>query len=76
MKNIKTVRGILRQVQREPGSKNGNPRYSVMINEIVYKTGVDEPLGYKIPDYFDKAVEAIVGEHYGINIIKRVKVMA
>ena len=73
MKNVKIVKGILKKVNREPNSVNGNPRYSVMINGVVYKTRVDAPLGYKIPDFFEKAVVATVGEYYSIDIIDKVE---
>ena len=73
MKNVKKVKGILEYVCREPQSTMGNPRHTIAINGILYKTEVDAQLGYAITNFTGKAVEATVGIHYGINTISHVK---
>ena len=73
MRSVKKIKGVLKYLKREGTSTNGNPRHSVSIKGGVYKTEVDSPLGYTIPELDGKKVEATVGEHYRTWVIANVK---
>jgi len=60
MTKNKTVNGTLTIGERLTGSINGNPRYSVIINGILYKTGVDSSLGDTITNFDGEEVTATV----------------
>lgn len=71
MKNISRHQGILRLIQREKSSINGNPRFLLYIDEsgkgcgFSFVTAVDSSLGYWVQNYFDKKVIVTIGTHYG-----------
>ena len=73
MKHTTTHTGILSVVERCPSSRNGNPRYLVMLDGIAARTAADSPLGYSITNYRDKEVTADIGLHYGTVTIENVR---
>lgn len=75
MKNIRTVKGVMRYFRREKNSHYGNPRHSVMINGTVYRTMIDSALGCGITNFIGNLVEAQVGDHYGVEVIINVEKM-
>ena len=66
MKNISRHEGILRIIQREKSSTNGNPRFLCFIdcgnnNVVSFVTQVDHSHGYSIHNYADKNVVVEIG---------------
>ena len=51
MKQITTHTGILKLVERMNNSVNGNPRYKLLITDMIFYTAPDSMLGYEIPNY-------------------------
>jgi hypothetical protein len=73
MKNATRHTGTLQIVERCPSSVNGNPRYLVMLDGYTARTPVDSSLGYSITKFDGKAVQAMIGTHYGTRTIESVK---
>lgn len=78
MKNRSRHFGYLRILGRLPNSKNGNPRYNVFVADKAgtgfgCRTKPDDMLAYQLPNYEGKAVEAIIGTHYGVATLESLK---
>ena len=52
-------------IERLDNSLNGNPRYRAAVGGLEFVTATDSVLGYSITNYEGKAVDIIVGSHYG-----------
>lgn len=65
MKNCSRHIGKLEILRREPSSYYGNPRYFAAVNGVTFYTAVDSSLGYALPNYNGKTVNAVIGRHYG-----------
>lgn len=72
MKDTETITGRLQILDRLPQSRNGNPRYTLLISEgrgggqqVTCRTAPDSSLAYKLPNYDGKQVRARIGWHYG-----------
>lgn len=66
MKNISKHQGVLRIIQREKSSVNGNPRYLCFIDNgegtgFSFVTQVDHTHGYSITNYENKKVIVEIG---------------
>jgi hypothetical protein len=75
MKNITSHTGLLVVVQRQASSRNGNPRYLVMLDGHAASTMTDCSLGYSITNFDGKQVTADIGTHYGTISIANVKLV-
>ena len=51
-----TIKAKLENISRYDNSRNGNPRYLIIINNTLYYTGVDCSLGYSLPNFEGKEV--------------------
>ena len=65
MKNKSAMFGVLHVLKRLPSSTNGNPRYMLRIDNVVFVTAPDSGLAYRIPNFDGKNVKAELGMHYG-----------
>jgi len=67
MKNLITYKGQVTQMKRMKSSVNGNPRYSVTVDNIVTAcTAPDSSLGYTVKNIREgDRVEMVMGTHYG-----------
>ena len=72
MKQITTHTGILKLVERMNSSVNGNPRYKLSINDVLFYTTPDSMHGYGIPNHFDRPITVTIGVHYGKNTLDKV----
>lgn len=66
MKNLTRHEGILRIIQREKSSVNGNPRYLCYVlddtnNGFKFVTQVDHSHGYSVPNFEGKRVAVEIG---------------
>jgi hypothetical protein len=75
MKNITRHTGELVIVQKLKHSRNGNPRYLVMLDGYAASTMTDCSLGYAITNFEGKQVTADIGTHYGTVSIQNVKLV-
>lgn len=73
MRNVTNHVGKLEILERLPSSKNGNPRYRVSVDGFSCVTDVDCVLGYKVPNFDGKKVEATIGNRYGRATLRSVK---
>ena len=71
MKNVSHHYGELRILRRLPSSRNGNPRFLVMVDGYVCRTAVDSNMGYAVKNMDGKRVEAYIGTHYGVRTLDR-----
>ena len=83
MRNITRHTGKLRLIERMPSSRNGNTRYLLAIMDSpnkglgwTFRTGVDSPHAYEVPNYFDRDIDVTVtiGTHYGCATLDSVTV--
>ena len=65
MKNKSAMFGVLRVLKRLPSSTNGNPRYMLRIDSVMFVTAPDSGLAYRITNFDGKSVKAELGMHYG-----------
>lgn len=72
MKYREELKGVLQMVDRLPSSRNGNPRYLLMIGDRVFRTGVDSGFAYVVPNYVGKWVKVTVGLHYNATTLDEV----
>lgn len=78
MKNISTHTGILKLIERQNNSKNGNPRYLCFISEtdqghgFSFYSQIDHSHGYSLPNYFDKNITITIGNHYGKPMLDKI----
>jgi hypothetical protein len=79
MKNKQTVIAYLTVARTLPSSRNGNPRFEVLLRratgstDIIAKTAVDASLGYGIANHTGWTVRATVGQHYGVTTLSGVE---
>jgi len=79
MKNEQTVIAYLTVARILPSSRNGNPRFEVLLRratgstDIIARTAVDASLGYGITNHTGWTVRATVGQHYGVTTISGVE---
>jgi hypothetical protein len=73
MRDLRNLAGKLEVLKREPSSKNGNPRYLLLIDGQPCVTSPDSSLAYSITNYHGKNVQATIGTHYGRATLDTVK---
>ena len=79
MKNTRTITAYLTVTRRLPQSRNGNPRFEVLLKvagaapDIIACTAVDSSIGYSITNHAGKTVRATIGDHYGRTTIGKVE---
>ena len=73
MKNITRHTGTVEQLTRMDSSKNGNPRFSFIIDGYTAVTGVDAMQGYEIQNLEGKNCAAELGTHYGRTTLQSIK---
>jgi hypothetical protein len=65
MKNITRHTGKLVDIQRMDSSRNGNPRFSAVVDNQEFVTQVDSKYGYSLENFEAKLVTVTIGSHYG-----------
>ena len=73
MRGLFTTTGKLKVLDRLANSRNGNPRFLIMIGDCVCSTPVDSSYGYSITNHEGKQVSAEIGIHYGISTLNTIK---
>ena len=73
MKSTTVHTGTLEIIQREPSSRNGNPRYLVRLDGYTAKTAVDSSEAYSITNFDGKLVKAEIGLYYGTRTVQNIK---
>lgn len=69
MKNITYHEGLFKVIKRLPQSRNGNPRYMVMVDGYAVMTPVDSQIAYRVPNFDNKKVKAHIGTFRGIPML-------
>jgi hypothetical protein len=78
MKNTRTITAYLTITRRLPRSRNGNPRFEVLLRvegadpDIIARTAVDSCTHY-VTSNAGKTVRATIGDHYGRTTIGKVE---
>ena len=65
MRNITRHTGLLTDITRMDSSRNGNPRYSFIVDGYKVVTAVDSVHGYALTNYRNRLVTITAGTHYG-----------
>jgi hypothetical protein len=75
MKNTRTITAYLTIVRRLPSSRNGNPRFEVLLRvpgagpDVIACTAVDS-CTHSVTSNAGKTVRATIGNHYGRTTIQ------